>query len=70
MLIRALQNDTIDLMCWRHLGTTAGVVEATLELNPGLAAHGPVLPQGILVKLPSPDTVTGMAKTETVQLWD
>ena len=70
MQVRTLQGDTIDLLCWRHLGATAGLVEAALELNPGLAAHGPFLPQGILVELPDPDTITGMAQTETVQLWD
>ncbi|NLC24643.1 MAG: phage tail protein [Oxalobacter sp.] len=70
MQVRTKQNDTLDALCWRHLGSTAGVVEAALELNPGLAKHGPILPQGIIVTLPDPDTVTGMATTETVNLWD
>ena len=43
MQVRTHQHDTLDALCWRHLGRTEGVVEAALELNPGLAAHGPVL---------------------------
>lgn len=70
MQVRTQQNDTLDLICWRHLGTTAGVVEAALALNPGLASYGPILPQGIIIELPDPETVTGMNITETVQLWD
>lgn len=70
MQVRTQQNDTLDLICWRYLGTTAGVVEATLALNPGLASYGPILPQGIIIELPDPETVTGMNITETVQLWD
>lgn len=68
MKVRTQQNDTVDLLCWRHLGITAGMVEETLALNPGLSAHGPILPQGILVELPEP--VTGTVPTNMVQLWD
>ncbi|PKA72411.1 phage tail protein X [Pseudomonas baetica] len=50
--IRAQQNDTVDALCWRHYGRTAGVSEAVLEANPGLADHGPILPQGLLVRMP------------------
>ena len=70
MQVRTQQNDTLDPICWRYLGTTAGVVEAALALNPGLASYGPILPQGIIIELPDPETVTGMNITETVQLWD
>ena len=35
MQVRTHQNDTVDALCWRHLGKTESVVEATLELNPG-----------------------------------
>lgn len=68
MQVRALQHDTVDQLCWRHLGRTQGVVEATLELNPGLANHGPFLPAGLSVELaPLPTT---SARKPTVQLWD
>lgn len=34
----ARDGDTVDQLCWRHLGQTATVTEATLTLNPGLSA--------------------------------
>ena len=33
----ARDGDTVDQLCWRHLGQTAAVTEATLALNPGLS---------------------------------
>jgi len=65
MLVRALQGDTVDALCWRHLGRTDGVVAQTLLLNPGLADHGPVLPVGLQVALPPPKPST----RPMVQLW-
>lgn len=45
------------------------VVEEVLALNPGLAEHGPILPHGLIVKLP--DLVNETNKTTPiVQLWD
>lgn len=35
----ARDGDTVDQLCWRHLGQTAAVTEATLALNPGLASR-------------------------------
>lgn len=64
--VRAQQGDSIDSLCWRHLGSSAQV-EATLELNPGLAARGPVLPNGLPVTLPEP---AAPQKTNLIQLWD
>lgn len=66
--VRAMQGDTVDLICARHLGQTAGVTEATYRLNPGLAALGPVLPLGTPVVLPAPSTTQPTAKP--LQLWD
>lgn len=68
MEVRALQGDTVDLLCWRHLGRTTGVVEQTYAMNPGLAALGPTLPTGTLVTLPGAEQ--SPATTRTVQLWD
>ncbi|MEZ5688678.1 MAG: tail protein X [Caenibius sp.] len=59
--------DTIDLICWRHRGTTQKVVEQTLAMNPGLAARGPVLPAGVTITLPD---VPALPIRETVKLWD
>jgi phage tail protein X len=71
MDVRARQGDTVDQLCRRHLGSTAGgVVEATYELNPGLAELGPVLPEGTAVTLATPSTTTPTTSSNTVSLWD
>lgn len=69
MRVHARQGDTVDTLCWRHLGRTAGVVEAAFEANPGLAALGAVLPHGTAVDLPAPAT-TAPARRALIQLWD
>ncbi|WP_416139082.1 tail protein X [Halomonas sp. HK25] len=65
--VRTHQGETLDALCYRVLGRTGDVTEQALELNPGLAELGPILPHGTLVKLPEeqrrPRTV------ESVQLW-
>lgn len=44
---------TLDLLLWRRYGVRGQtLVEATLDLNPGLAALGPVLPLGTSVTIP------------------
>lgn len=65
---RTQQNDTVDALCWRHYGRTAGVVEAVLEANPGLAIHGTVLPAGLLVNLP--ELQAAAPDRQVVSLWD
>lgn len=69
MKVIAHQGDTLDLLCQRHLGRTAGVTETALRMNPGLAALGPVLPMGTAVELPEVPT-TATAETKIEQLWD
>lgn len=58
MIVRALQGDTVDSLCWRHYGRTDGTVEAVLEANAGLADLGAILPVGTPVQLPALGTVT------------
>ncbi|MCD9124026.1 tail protein X [Cupriavidus sp. UGS-1] len=53
MRVRARQGDTVDLLVFRHFGRTRGLVETVLEMNPGLADLGPILPIGTEVELPS-----------------
>lgn len=66
--IRAQQNDTVDALCWRHYGRTAGVTEAVFEANAGLADFGATLPQGIIVQMPE---VTGLAPMRQIlKLWN
>lgn len=66
--LRTQQNDTVDALCWRHYGRTAGVVEAVLDANPGLADRGPVLQAGVLVNLP--EIQTSAPERQMVNLWE
>ncbi len=44
---------TLDLLLWRRFGVAGmGMVERTMELNPGVAGLGAVLPVGTAVLLP------------------
>ncbi|MGO1068414.1 tail protein X [Lysobacter sp. CA199] len=65
----AAQGETLDALCWRVLGRTAGVVEAAIAANPGLADLGPVLPHGTPVDLPDPVARTPQTRP-LIQLWD
>ncbi len=68
MIVHAHQHDTVDAICWRYLGATRGVVEQTLELNPGLVDQGPVLRHGTRVRLP--DVIAQPRTIPMVNLWD
>jgi phage tail protein X len=65
--VRAQQGDTVDAICWRYYGRTAGVTEAVLLANPGLAEFGPVIPHGTLISLPE---AAPQPETRMIQLWD
>lgn len=69
MQVIAQARETLDELCWRAVGRTAGITEAALDLNPGLAAGGPQLAEGTIVTLPD-DVDAAPAVRETVQLWD
>lgn len=69
MQVRANQYETLDALCQRALGRTAGVTEAALDINPGLADLGPFLPMGTVVNLPDATQAT-QTKAALVQLWD
>lgn len=67
MWYRTKDGDMVDAICHRHYGRTAGVVEAVLEANHGLADEGPVLSAGVAILLPDlPDP----EPDEGVSLWD
>lgn len=66
--VRTQQNDSVDALCWRHYGRTAGVTEAVLAANPGLADHGPVLPQGLVVNMP--EAQASAPQRQMVNLWN
>ncbi|WP_262215447.1 tail protein X [Serratia ficaria] len=65
MKVRAMQGDTLDLLCQRHYGTTQGVTEIVLAANPGIAEQI-FLNAGQVVELPDINQIT---QQETVQLW-
>ena len=67
MKVIAQQGDSVDNLCWRHLGSSAAV-ETTLDANPGLAALGAILPMGTVVTLP--DTAQTTPTKTLIQLWD
>lgn len=68
MNVRTIQGDTVDLICWRHYGRTAGITEQVLEANPGLADLGAEMPIGTVVTLPEqPPTPT---QATSLKLWD
>jgi phage tail protein X len=66
-VVTARQHDTLDLICWRHFGQTAVVTEMAMELNPGIASFGEVLPEGLQVTLPAS---APPREVQTVHLWD
>lgn len=68
MQVRAHQGDTVDQLCWRHYGRTAGVTEQVLEANPGIADLGAELPVGTLVTLP--DQPATPVQAGRLNLWD
>ena len=67
MQLRSLQGDPLDLILFRHYGYTAGITEQVLNLNPGLATLGPILPTGTLINMPATPT---QAEQPLIQLWD
>lgn len=66
MEVYAQQDDNLDLLIYRHLGNSAGLLEQTLILNPGISATT-ILPIGTVVTLP--DKQSQPAINNTVQLW-
>lgn len=66
-VVYAQQGDTVDLICHRHYGRTAGVTEQVLDANRGLADLGTVLPMGTRVELPEQPVQT---VKKLINLWD
>lgn len=62
-----VQGQTLDSVCLKHYGRTAGVTEQVLAFNPGLASQGAVMPMGTKIKLP---VINETATRRTVALWD
>ena len=67
MRVRAIQGDTVDAICQRVYGRTAGITEAVLVANPGIADFGPILPHGTELDMPD---ISPQPTVPMVQLWD
>lgn len=69
----ALQGETLDALCWRVLGQTAGIVEQALDLNRGIAGGADgvsaALAEGQAVILPA-ITAPSPTDRDIIQLWD
>lgn len=65
--VRARAGETLDALIWRARGLGPDDLPAVLAANPGLAAHGPVLPIGTPVTLP--DAPPAARQRDVVQLW-
>ncbi|KAF0676725.1 tail protein X [Profundibacterium mesophilum] len=67
MIVRTRQGDMLDDLLYEAFGHHSDIA-AVLDLNPGLAARGPLLPAGLELRLP--DTVPSARDVaEPVRLW-
>ncbi|HEY0626679.1 MAG TPA: tail protein X [Allosphingosinicella sp.] len=66
--LKARQGDTVDLLIWRERGLGAEAIGQVLDVNPGLADQGAVLPMGAVVTVPA--IAPASADREIIQLWD
>ncbi|MGX9427971.1 tail protein X [Bradyrhizobium sp. LeoA1S1] len=48
-----IEGDTVDLIAYNRFGVTHGATEAILRANPGLAAAGTKLPEGMVINIPN-----------------
>lgn len=65
---RAIDGDMVDFIAFTFFGRHGKYTEEIYAMNPGLAAHGPVLSAGTLVKLPRAKTQNEPRKIR--QLWE
>ena len=63
---RTKQGQMLDQIALEQYGPATAGVEAILEANPGLAEHGPVLPSGLILRIPA---IEQPANEQEVQLW-
>ena len=60
----------LDAILWRrYRRATPGLLERTLDINPGLAALGPIIPHGTKIMIPI-DPVPTPKIIDVIKLWD
>ncbi|WP_337186681.1 tail protein X [Phenylobacterium sp.] len=72
-VVQARQGEPIDRLVWRVTGRGSPAIEAVLAANPGLAARGQALPEGLDVVIPdlAEAPADGAADPAAmIQLWD
>ena len=57
--------DSVDLIAFRRFGSH-DVAEEIWDANPGLAAQGPALPAGMVIRIPLP---VKRDRVESVNIW-
>jgi phage tail protein X len=61
----------LDAILWqRFRKPTPGLLEKALDINPGLAALGPMLPHGTIINIPVQRQVAQAPTLAPVSLWD
>ncbi|NRA20984.1 MAG: tail protein X [Oceanospirillaceae bacterium] len=68
MQYRSRQGETLDLICYRHYGTSHLTTEIVMQANPELAEQGLIIVENTLLELPQITSTTPV--NNTLQLWD
>lgn len=63
---QTIEGDTVDLIAYNRFGVTHGATEAILRVNPGLAAVGTKLPQGMTINIPP---FVGKKQNVAARIW-
>lgn len=63
-------NISVDLLLWREYGVRGrALLEQTLDINPGLAALGPIIPHGQSVTLPDLPATSAVQSVPVISLF-
>ena len=68
-IVLARQGETISHIAHRVYGSSRGMVEQILALNPGLCRLPALLPMGTVIKMPAPKKQAAPV-LPAVNLWD
>ena len=60
-----IEGDMVDLIAFNRFGDSSAAM-AIYDANPGLAARGPVLPAGLVIRIPVP---TKKDRKQSTRLW-
>lgn len=70
MWVRTCAGDTVNALLFRETGRSDDEAEEALwALNPGLAEYGPILPAGVIVRLPVLEARDAKVR-KAVTVWD